>query len=154
MLKPKGDAGPAFILFRQIWHGYATSIFDRGIRMRRSLLSVMGRWPVGAWALRLRPRSRDASSSPAPPTRWSSRNAVDESLESLCEAIDKWKAESGVTGPVSEIAEKPRPHPYWRSEISPHLFLPPDTVTDSAYSICWKGVVSPVVCTSGAKLCW
>jgi hypothetical protein len=27
-------------------------------------------------------------------------------------------------------------------------------VSDSAYTLCWKGVVSPVVCTSGAKLCW
>jgi hypothetical protein len=81
-------------------------------------------------------------------------NAVDGSLKSLREAIDKWKAENGVTGPVTEMAEKPRPHPYWRSEISPHLFLSPDTVSDSAYTLCWKGVVSPVVCTSGAKLCW
>ena len=81
-------------------------------------------------------------------------NAVEESLEALREAIDKYKAENGVSGPASEIAEKPRPHPYWRSEISPHLFLPPDTVSDSAYTICWKGVVLPVVCTSGAKLCW
>lgn len=81
-------------------------------------------------------------------------NAVEKSLEALREAIDKYKAENGVTGPASEIAEKPRPHPYWRSEISPHLFLPPDTVSDAAYTLCWKGVVSPVVCTSGAKLCW
>ena len=81
-------------------------------------------------------------------------NAVEESLGALREAIDKYKAENGVSSPASEIAEKPRPHPYWRSEISPHLFLPPDTVSDSAYTLCWKGVVSPVVCTSGAKLCW
>src|SRR4030042_992930 len=67
-------------------------------------------------------------------------NAVDGSLKSLREAIDKWKAENGVTGPVTEMAEKPRPHPYWRSEISAHLFLPPDTVADSAYTLCWKGV--------------
>jgi hypothetical protein len=81
-------------------------------------------------------------------------NAVEGSLESLREAIDKYKAENGVTGPTNETAEKPRPHPYWRSEISPHLFLPPDTVTDQTYTLCWKGVVSPVVCTSGTKLCW
>ena len=35
-------------------------------------------------------------------------NAVEESLESLREAIDKWKADNGVTGPVSETAQKPR----------------------------------------------
>ena len=37
---------------------------------------------------------------------------------------------------------------------SPDLFLAPDVITDSAYTVCWKGVVSPVVCTSGAKVCW
>jgi hypothetical protein len=81
-------------------------------------------------------------------------NAVERSVQSLRDAIDKWKAENGVTGPVTEIAEKPRPVPYWRSEVSPGLFLPPDVVTDASYTLCWKGVVSPVVCTSGTKLCW
>jgi hypothetical protein len=81
-------------------------------------------------------------------------NAVEASQKSLREAIDKWKADNGVTGPTSETAEKPRPHPYWRSEISEHLFLPPDTVTEQTYTLCWKGVVSPVVCTSGTRLCW
>jgi len=81
-------------------------------------------------------------------------NAVDASLKSLREAIDKWKAETGVGGPVSETAQKPQPVPYWRSEVRPDLFLPPDVVSDAAYTLCWKGVVSPVVCTSGSKLCW
>jgi hypothetical protein len=27
-------------------------------------------------------------------------------------------------------------------------------VTAKSYTVCWKGVVSPVVCTSGAKVCW
>jgi hypothetical protein len=81
-------------------------------------------------------------------------NAVEESQKSLREAIDKWKVDNGVTGPVSETAQKPQPHPYWRSEVDPSLFLPPDVVTDASYTLCWKGVVSPVVCTTGAKLCW
>ena len=81
-------------------------------------------------------------------------NAVEKSVKSLREAIDKWKIENGVTGPVSETAEKPAPNPYWRSSISPHLLLPPDVVSNSAYTICWTGVVSPVVCTSGAQVCF
>jgi hypothetical protein len=81
-------------------------------------------------------------------------NAVDESLKSLREAIDKWKAETGLTGPVNQTAQKPQPVPYWRSEVQPDLFLPPDVVSDATYTLCWKGVVSPVVCTSGAKVCW
>jgi hypothetical protein len=128
--------------------------FDRGIRMRRSLLLAMVAFaclgmslPVSAAFSRCMFFSGTADALVKP-------NAVEESLKALREAIDKYKAENGVTGPASEIAEKPRPHPYWRSEISPHLFLPPDTVSDQAYTLCWKGVVSPVVCTSGAKLCW
>jgi hypothetical protein len=27
-------------------------------------------------------------------------------------------------------------------------------ITDTSYTLCWRGVVSPVVCTSGAKVCW
>jgi hypothetical protein len=82
------------------------------------------------------------------------RNAVQGSLDSLQEAIDKWKAENGVTGPIVQTADRPNPHPFWRSSVSPDLFLPPDIITDTTYTICWKGVVSPVVCTTGAKVCW
>ena len=81
-------------------------------------------------------------------------NAIEKSLKSLREAIDKWKTDNNVTGPVRETPHKPTPNPYWRSSISPHLLLPPDVVSDSAHTICWKGVVSPVVCTSGARVCW
>ena len=56
--------------------------------------------------------------------------------------------------PVTVTAEKPQPRPFWRSSVPSHALLPPDVVSDSAHTICWTGVVSPVVCTSGAKLCW
>jgi hypothetical protein len=82
------------------------------------------------------------------------QKAVDDSRISLQGAIAKWKTDNQVADPVSVIADKPAPHPYWRSAISPDLFLAPDVITDSAYTVCWKGVVSPVVCTSGAKVCW
>jgi hypothetical protein len=39
--------------------------------------------------------------------------AVEKSLKSLDEQIEKWKADNGVTGTVT--AEKPQPHPFWRS---------------------------------------
>jgi hypothetical protein len=71
----------------------------------------------------------------------------------LDEQIEKWKADSGVTGPVTVTAEKLQPHPFWRSSVPSYALLPPDVVSDSAYTICWTGVVSPVVCTSGARLC-
>lgn len=80
--------------------------------------------------------------------------AVAGSIASLREAIDKWKKDNAITGPVTETADKPTPHPYWRSTISPELMLPPDVVSDTSYTLCWKGVVSPVVCSSGARVCW
>jgi hypothetical protein len=30
----------------------------------------------------------------------------------------------------------------------------PDIVNASSYTVCWHGVVSPYVCTSGAKVYW
>ena len=81
-------------------------------------------------------------------------HAIEKSLKSLDEQIEKWKADKGVTGPVTVTAEKPQPHPFWRSSVPSYALLPPDVVSDSAYTICWTGVVSPVVCTSGARVCW
>ena len=80
--------------------------------------------------------------------------AVEDSLVALQDAITKWKTDNGVTGEVKQTAQKPEPHPYWRSTVAPDLLLPPDAVTDTTYTVCWKGVVSPVVCTSAAQVCW
>ena len=46
-------------------------------------------------------------------------NAVEKSVKSLREAIDKWKIENGVTGPVSETAEKPAPNPIGGVQLAP-----------------------------------
>src|SRR6476619_6824512 len=81
-------------------------------------------------------------------------HAGEKSLKSLHEQIEKWKADNGVTGPVSVTAEKPQPHPFLRSSVPAYALLPPDVVSDTAYTICWTGVLSPVVCTFGARVCW
>ena len=128
--------------------------FDQGIRMLRSLLLAMVAFACLGMSLPVSAAFTRCMFFSGTADALGKSNAVEGSLESLREAIDKYKAENGVTGPTSETAEKPRPHPYWRSEISEHLFLPPDTVTEQTYTLCWKGVVSPVVCTSGTKLCW
>ena len=54
--------------------------------------------------------------------------AVEKSLKSLDEQIEKWKADNGVTGPVTVSAEKPQPRPFWRSSVPSHALLPPDVV--------------------------
>jgi hypothetical protein len=128
--------------------------FDQGIRMLRSLLLAMVAFACLGMSLPVSAAFTRCMFFSGTADALGKSNAVEGSLESLREAIDKYKAENGVTGPTSETAEKPRPHPYWRSEISEHLFLPPDTVTEQTYTLCWKGVVSPVVCTSGTRLCW
>lgn len=69
---------------------------------------------------------------------------VEKSLKSLDAQIEKWKADNGVTGPVTVTAEKPQPHPFWRNSVPAYALLPPDVVSDTAYTICWTGVVSPV----------
>jgi hypothetical protein len=79
---------------------------------------------------------------------------VEKSLKALDAEIEKWKADNNVTGPLTVTAEKPQPHPFWRSSVPSYALLPPDVVSDSAYTTCWTGVVSPVVCTSGARVCW
>jgi hypothetical protein len=73
--------------------------------------------------------------------------AVEKSLKSLSEQIEKWKADNGVTGPVTVTAEKPQPHPFWRSSES-YALLPPDVVSDSAYTICWTGGKADMTRTS------
>ena len=80
--------------------------------------------------------------------------AVEKSLKLLNEQIEKWKVDNGVAVPVTVTAEKPQPHPFWRSSVPAFALLPPDVVSDTAYTICWTGVISPVVCTSGARMCW
>jgi hypothetical protein len=30
----------------------------------------------------------------------------------------------------------------------------PDIVTEKSHTVCWQGVISTYVCTSGAQVCW
>ena len=85
---------------------------------------------------------------------WSKEEATGAARAALQETIVSWKAKNGISGAVRETPEKPQPHPYWRTTVSPDLFLSPDLVTSSDYTICWKGVISKAVCTSGTRLCW
>jgi hypothetical protein len=81
------------------------------------------------------------------------QKAIEASRSSLEEAITQWESKNGVAA-VDVKAAKPEPRPYWRSSVRPFLVLTPDEISDRAYTICWQGVISPVVCTSGAEVCW
>jgi hypothetical protein len=43
-----------------------------------------------------------------------------------------------------------QPQPYWRGRVSENMMYHPDIVTANSYTVCWQGVVSTYVCTSGA----
>ena len=79
--------------------------------------------------------------------------AVSRAQAAVADAIAEYKASKRL-GAVSVSAMRRQPQPYWREGVSKELFYKPDIVTSKAYTICWSGVVSPYVCTSGAKACW
>jgi hypothetical protein len=81
------------------------------------------------------------------------QTAVARAQNALATAITDFKAQKGIRS-VSISAMRAKPQPYWRGDVSPNLYQKPDVVTSKSYTICWSGVVSPSVCTSGAKICW
>lgn len=81
------------------------------------------------------------------------QTAVARSQNALASAIADFKAQKRINI-VSISAMRAKPQPYWRGEVSPNLYQKPDVVTSKSYTVCWSGVVSPSVCTSGAKVCW
>lgn len=83
---------------------------------------------------------------------WDKADAVSGAQAALAGAVAEFKAKSKAA--ISVSAMRARPQPYWRSAVSSDLYVKPDVVTSKSYTVCWHGVVSPVVCTSGAKVCW
>ncbi len=78
--------------------------------------------------------------------------AVTRSREALSEYIVQFKKKQGWRSMSTTPAKAP-PNPYWRSKVSGTLYLKPDLRTRTAYTVCWEGVISPAVCTSGARIC-
>jgi hypothetical protein len=79
--------------------------------------------------------------------------AVSRAQLALDAYLKEYKASKRL-GAVTVSAMRAAPQPYWRGSVSENMFYKPDIVTSKSYTICWTGVVSPYVCTSGAKLCW
>jgi hypothetical protein len=71
----------------------------------------------------------------------------------LADAINEYKKAKKL-GQVTVSAMRAKPQPYWRDSVWDELYYKPDIVKSNSYTICWHGVVSPYVCTSGAKVCW
>ena len=79
--------------------------------------------------------------------------AVSRAQLSLEDYIKQYKAENHL-GAVTVKAMRAEPQPYWRGRVSENMMYHPDIVTANSYTICWQGVVSTYVCTSGAQVCW
>ena len=79
--------------------------------------------------------------------------AVTRAQAAVAQAIADYKKLKRL-GAVSISPMRATPQPYWRTSVSAELFHKPDIVKSDSYTICWSGVVSPYVCTSGAKACW
>lgn len=81
------------------------------------------------------------------------QTAVSRAQSALAGAIVDFKAQKRIRS-VSVRAMRAKPQPYWRGSVSANLYQKPDIVTSRSHTICWSGVFSPSVCTSGAKICW
>jgi hypothetical protein len=81
------------------------------------------------------------------------QTAVTRAQEAVVSAIAEYRKQKRL-GPGSITPMRAKPQPYWRDSVSANLFHKPDIVNSVSHTICWSGVVSPFVCTSGAKACW
>jgi len=87
--------------------------------------------------------------------------AVSRAQLALADYVKEYKVAKHLSA-VNVSAMRASPQPYWRSSVSDNQFCfgincgiyKPDIVNARSHTICWHGVVSPYVCTSGAKVCW
>jgi hypothetical protein len=87
--------------------------------------------------------------------------AVSRAQLALADYVKEYKAAKHLSA-VKVSAMRAKPQPYWRDSVSDDQLClgincgiyKPDIVNARSYTICWHGVVSPYVCTSGAKVCW
>jgi hypothetical protein len=81
------------------------------------------------------------------------KTAVSRAQLALANFIEKYKAENNLDA-VTVRPMRAEPQPYWRGRVSENMMHRPDIVTANSYTICWQGVISTYVCTSGAQVCW
>ena len=79
--------------------------------------------------------------------------AVSRAQLALDDYVKQYKTENHL-GAATVKAMHAEPQPYWRGRVSENMMYHPDVVTASSYTVCWQGVVSTYVCTSGAQVCW
>jgi len=121
---------------RSYWRAFALALFAAGFSFAQSVTAEAGCVGLNGTA--------DGVNK---------ATAVARSQNALATAIQEYKASKGIRR-VSISAMRPRPQPYWRSSVTPDLYQKPDVVTSRSHTVCWSGVISPTVCSSGARICW
>lgn len=84
---------------------------------------------------------------------WDKRTAVSRAQASIAESVAGIKSQYRVRY-VSLRPRRMKPQPYWRDQVTADLYAKPDVVTRQTHTVCWRGVVSPFVCTAGALACF
>lgn len=79
--------------------------------------------------------------------------AVSRAQLALDDYIQQYKAENHLEA-FTVSAMRAEPQPYWRGKVTENMMHRPDIVTEESHTVCWQGVVSTYVCTSGARVCW
>lgn len=80
--------------------------------------------------------------------------SLSASRDGLATYIKEFLAMQGWSRSKARIsAKKATPNPSLRSDVPREAFFKPDSVSKSAYTQCWEGVIAPAICTSGALVC-
>jgi len=79
--------------------------------------------------------------------------AIQRAQQAVADAVAGFKAEKKLSA-ITVSGMKAKPQPYWRDSVSADLYRGPPIIKSNSYTVCWTGVISPFVCTSGAKVCY
>ena len=82
--------------------------------------------------------------------------AVASSQSAFDNVLPAYKRKRGWRRITSVSARRVRRDPLWkavRTSVPRSEYLRPDVRTRRHHTTCWRGVVSPVVCTTGALVC-
>ncbi len=80
--------------------------------------------------------------------------AVAKTQQAMHEMVPRWGRLNRLNlRRITIRAMAADPYPYWRTDVTPDLYVKPDVVTKEAHITCWEGITLPVACTAGAKIC-
>lgn len=80
--------------------------------------------------------------------------AVAQTQQAMREMVPRWGRLNRLNfRRITIRAMQVDPYPYWRTKVTPDLYVKPDVVTKEAHITCWEGITLPVACTAGAKIC-